>query len=290
MSHSSDLGPPLSCPTCSSSEINTQATRFPFIFAGHCYRCNNNCTSTGIITFYQCVCCPPDATTAATVGYTSRFPCKHKDSRIHQDYVKVNTPSHEPSSLPMHVSEDFDELSLDLSTVSTNSNDHMEIKSVINSGVGTQVLFPLTFGSKDELDSFLRLKIPPSSTTDIISTYDKRFQDYYEAAIDGKGANYIVNYILTKEANSYSSRSDSDTLFLLLYSKLTSTLSQKASAVFISLIDHILYDKNVYIPHTTADLRGKLLDGRHSLQNRLPHPRATELTMGYSVLSLENHI
>ena len=81
----------------------------------------------------------------------------------------------------------------------------MDISSVINSGVGTQVQFPPTFGSKDEFDSFLRFEISPSSTTDIISTYDKRFQDYYEAAIDGKGANYIVNYILTKEANSYSS-------------------------------------------------------------------------------------
>ena len=80
MSNPSDLGPPLSCPTCSSYEINTWTTRFPFIFAGHCYHCNNNITSTGKITFYQCVCCPPYATTAATVGYTSRFPCKHKDS------------------------------------------------------------------------------------------------------------------------------------------------------------------------------------------------------------------
>ena len=120
--------------------------------------------------------------------------------------------------------------------------------------------------------------------------YDNEFQDYLEAAIAGKGANYIVNYALTKQADSYSTRSDSDTLFLFLYSKLTSTLSRKESAVFVSLIDHILHDKNVYIPRNTADIRTKLLEGWHSFQETLPHPRATELTMGYSVLPLETHI
>ena len=75
-----------------------------------------------------------------------------------------------------------------------------------------------------------------------------------------------------------------------MYSKLTSTLSRKESAVFVSLIDHILHDKNVYIPRNTADIRTKLHEGPHSLQETLPHPRATELTMGYSVLPLETHI
>ena len=115
MSHSSYLGPPLSCPTCLSHEINTWTTRFQFIFAGFCYHCNNNSTSQDKITFYQCVCCPPYATTAATVGYTPRFPCLHKKSQIHQRYVKVYSPSLEPSSQPMHVVEDFDESSLNLS-------------------------------------------------------------------------------------------------------------------------------------------------------------------------------
>ena len=125
---------------------------------------------------------------------------------------------------------------------------------------------------------------------DIISTYDNQFQDYYEAAIAGKGVNYIVNYALTKQVDTYSSRSDSDTLFLFLYSKLTSTMSRKEQAVLVSLIDHLLYDKNVYIPRRTADIRIKLHEGPHSLQEKLPHPRATELTMGYSVLPLETHI
>ena len=101
----------------------------------------------------------------------------------------------------------------------------MDIIFVIDNVVGSLVEFSPTFGSKEELDSNLQFEIAESSKTDIISTYDKRFQDYYEAAIDGKGANYIVNYILTKEANIYSSRFDSNTLFLLFYSKLTSTLS-----------------------------------------------------------------
>ena len=47
--------------------------------------------------------------------------------------------------------------------MSTNSNDHIDISSVVNSGVGTQVQFPPTFGSKDELDSFLRFEISSSS-------------------------------------------------------------------------------------------------------------------------------
>ena len=60
--------------------------------------------------------------------------------------------------------------------------------------------------------------------------------------------------------------------------------------MLVSLIDHILHDKNVYIPRNTADIHTKLHEGPHSLQETLPHPRATELTMGYSVLPLETHI
>ena len=58
---------------------------------------------------------------------------------------------------------------------------------------------------------FLQLKIEKFTKKDIISTYDKKLQDYYEAAINRKVVNYIVNYTLTKQANSYSRRSDSDT-------------------------------------------------------------------------------
>ena len=163
-------------------------------------------------------------------GYIPQFPCLQKDSIIHQGYVKVYTPSIEPGSQPMDDVEDFDELSLDLSTLSKDSNDNMKITSVIDNRVGSVVKFSPTFDSRKN----------------IISTYDKRFQDYYKAAIDGKGANYIVNYILTKEANSYSRRSDSNTLLLFLYCKLISILSQKESAVFVCLIDHILYMIRTY--------------------------------------------
>ena len=52
---------------------------------------------------------------AATVGYTPQFPCLHKDSVIHQDYVKHYTPPIEPGSQPMDDVEDVDELSLNLS-------------------------------------------------------------------------------------------------------------------------------------------------------------------------------
>ena len=161
--------------------------------------------------------------------------------------------------------EEFDELSLNLSTLSNNGNDNMEITSVIDNRVESIVKSTPIFDYKEQFDLFLQLKTGESTKKYIISTYDKQFQDYYEAAIDGKGTNYIVNYTLTKQANSYLRQSDSDTLFLFLYSKLTSTLSWKESAVFVPLIDHLLYNKNVYIPHNTADIRTKLLEDWHSL-------------------------
>ena len=161
--------------------------------------------------------------------------------------------------------EDFEALSLNALALSQDSKDDMEIASVIDNRVESIVRFPPIFDSKQQLDLFLQGAIGESTKQSIISTYEKQFQDYYEAAIDGKGANYIVNYTLTKQADSYSTRSDSDTLFLFLYSKLTSTLSRKESAVFVSLIDHILHDKNVYIPCNTADIRTKLHEGPHSL-------------------------
>ena len=63
--------------------------------------------------------------------------------------------------------------------------------------------FSQIFDSKEQLDLFLQGKIGESIKTDIISTYNKKFQGYYEAAIDGKGAHYIVNYALTKQANRF---------------------------------------------------------------------------------------
>ena len=107
MSHSFFLVPLLSCPTYLSKEINIWLTHFPFIFAGFCYYCNNNLTSQDKFAFYQCVCCPSHETKAATVGCTPQFPCLHKNARIHQRYVKVYTPSIEPSSQPMHDVEDL---------------------------------------------------------------------------------------------------------------------------------------------------------------------------------------
>ena len=290
MSHTSVPLPPSSCPKCSSKEINIGVTKFPFIYTGFCYHCNNNRTSQDKITFYQCVCCIPYETRAATIGYTSRFPCCHKVSVTHQQNVTLCTQLTQPSSESFNVVQDNGEMSLNFSTLSSDTHADMETASVIDNRMGIMLKFPLIFDSKEHLDSFLQLKIKASTKKDIIFTYDNEFQDYHETTIAGKGANYVVNYALTKQVDTYSTRSDSDTLFLFLYSKLTSTMSRKEQAVLVSLIDHVLYDKNVYIPRRTADIRTKLHEGPHSLQEKLPHPRATELKMGYSVLSLETHI
>ena len=101
MSHTSVPLPPSSCPKCSSKEINIGLTKFPFIYAGFCHHCNNNRTSQDEITFYQCVCCPPYETRAATIGYTPRFPCYHKVFVTHQKYVTLFTQSTQPGSQPM---------------------------------------------------------------------------------------------------------------------------------------------------------------------------------------------
>ena len=47
-------------------------------------------------------------------------------------------------------------------------------------------------------------------------------------------------------------------------------MSQKEQAVLVFLIDHVLYDKYVYIPRRTADIRTKLHEGPHSLQETSP--------------------
>ena len=107
MSHSSFLVPPLSCPACPSKKINTCQTNFSFIFAGLCYHCNNNCTSQEEITFYQFICYLSYETRAATIGYTAKFSCLHKYSIIHQNYVKLYTPSIKPGSQLMNDVEDF---------------------------------------------------------------------------------------------------------------------------------------------------------------------------------------
>ena len=105
-------------------------------------------------------------------------------------------------------------MSLNFSTLSSDTHTDMETASVIDNRMGIMLKFPLIFDSKEHLDSFLQLKIKASTKKDIIFTYDNEFQDYHEAAIAGKGANYIVNYALTKQVDTYSTRSDSDTLFL----------------------------------------------------------------------------
>ena len=125
MSHTSVPVPPSSCCTCLSKEINNIPTSYPFIFSGFCFHCNNICTSTKKLTFYQCVCCPPFNTLAATIGFEPRFTKNHKDSLTHQKHVTLFTQSIQPSSQPMHTGpnddvnlnnankvEEFDALSL----------------------------------------------------------------------------------------------------------------------------------------------------------------------------------
>ena len=85
----------------------------------------------------------------ATIGDKPQFPCLHKGSIIHQDYVKLYTQSIEPGSQPMDDVEDFNELSLNFSTLSNDSHDDMEITSVINNRVESMVEFPPIFGSKE---------------------------------------------------------------------------------------------------------------------------------------------
>ena len=152
MSHTFVPVPPSSCPTCSSKEINNILTSYPFIFSGFCFHCNNICTSTKKLTFYQCVCYPPFNTRAATIGFESRFPKNHKDSLIHQKHVTLFTQSTQPGSQRMDDVEDFDEMSLNFSTMSNNSHDNMESTSDIDNRVGSIVKFPPTFDSKEHLD------------------------------------------------------------------------------------------------------------------------------------------
>ena len=56
----------------------------------------------------------------------------------------------------------------------------METASVIDNRMGSMLKFPLTFDSKEHLDSFLQLKIEESTKKDIISTYDNEFQGYHD--------------------------------------------------------------------------------------------------------------
>ena len=100
----------------------------------------------------------------------------------------------------------------------------------------------------------MRARIPKPSQLRIISSYKKEHPDYYQAVCDGKGPNYVADYSLTKQLNTYLSRSDSDALFVLLFSKLSTKLSREDIGVLTSIIQHGIFDKNVYIPETTADV------------------------------------
>ena len=74
---------------------------------------------------------------------------------------------------------------------------------------------------------------------------------------------------------------------MLLFSKFTSRLSCKEIGVLTSIIQHGIFDKTVYIPESTADVQTKLLEGKHSLQNTLPHPKLIQLDDEYLVLPFE---
>ena len=93
----------------------------------------------------------------------SQFPSYHKDSLIHQKYVTLFTQSTKPGSQRMDDVEDFDEISLNFSTLSNDSHANMESTSVIDNRVGSMVKSPTTFDSKEYLDSFLQLKIEEST-------------------------------------------------------------------------------------------------------------------------------
>ena len=77
---------------------------------------------------------------------------------------------------------------------------------------------------------------------------------------------------------------------MLLFSKLSTKLSREGIGVLTSIIQHGIFDKNVYIPETTANVRTNLLEGKHSLQNTLPYPKSIQVGGEYAVLPLENII
>ena len=97
-------------------------------------------------------------------------------------------------------------------------------------------------------------RIPKPSQLRMISSHEEEYQNYYQAVCDGKGPNYVADYSLTKQLNTYLSRSDSDALFVLLFSKLSTKLSREDIGVLTSIIQHGIFDKNVYIPETTANV------------------------------------
>ena len=172
MSHSLVPVPLLSCPRCSSNEVNTIPRSYQFMFSGICLLCDNNCSSTKRLSFYQCVCCPPFNTRAATVGFDPQFSKTHKDSLAHEKYTRLCTQSTQLGSLSMdtdpnddvnlnnvHQVEDFDKLSLNLSTLSHKIDNGIEITSVLHNRVECIVMFLPIFEFKEQLDLSLQGEI-----------------------------------------------------------------------------------------------------------------------------------
>ena len=207
--------PVLSCPNCSRQCFGTILPSHKFILSGSC-----RCDTSESTKFYKCIVCPP---LKNSIGFSRHFPSNHKRTQSHHDYSKlfmVPTIHYTQQLMDITVIDDID-INVDNNDTSLlsggNTNDDMEIGVLTESMMEPQVTFPEAFLSKEHLDNFLRARIPKPSILRIISSYEKEHQDYYQAVCDGKGPNYVADYSLTKQLNTYLSRSESDALFVLLF-------------------------------------------------------------------------
>ena len=195
--------PVLSCPNCSRQCFGTILRSHKFIFSGSC-----RCDTSELTKFYKCIVCPP---LKNSIGFSRHFPSNHKRTQNHHDYSKLfmaPTIHYTQQLMDITVIDDID-INVDNNDTTLlsgdDTNNDMEIAVSTDNIMEPHVTFTKEFLSKEQLDIFLMARIPKPSKLVIISSYEKEYQDYYQAVCDGNGPNYVTDYLLTKQVNTYLS-------------------------------------------------------------------------------------
>ena len=276
----------LVCPWCKTPYCFTTETNYEYIFEANC--ANQDCLEK----CYHCVLCPRDQTWPKIYGNGHYWPNSHHKSKGHERHLpdnnigtfnETNFPSDNISD------EDIDNKFIPSEDELEEKSNETQVHGYSDDNNSNNGKSPMSMNYQSLIDSFndyqKMLKRP--SVEEVVETYNHHKQ-YYQAQIESKGANYLVDYAIRKGNGipCVNQRSNHEILFQLLLAKITMKMSRNDCASLLSLFQYATANTNVFLPSCTATLRSTLLEGKYSLYKNLPYPLPFHVSKSYSMISI----
>ena len=233
----------LKCGHCDNIVTTTKTFwKMPFVRMT-CQSCDSH--------FFQCLYCPPIGGRCAHTSF--QFARNHLRKRSHIINLSNYRLSNNVGTLP------------DPSDTDTSIMVDAEEDDSIISRAGY-------------LQALSHSNTPPTDP-EVLATYQHHLE-FYGAALDGLGGNYVVEQAITSLGKlRYKIRSHSSTLFMLVLSYFSSRLSKNQCILFSSILSYVkakAKQESLFVPKGQQDIRTTITEGANSIYTLLPTPSVDE--------------